>query len=50
MNNKAKLPIFDRSIFTVNHSLNDKVDLLIKNQDFQENHKKLRKILKKQVI
>jgi hypothetical protein len=47
MTNKPKLPTFDRSIFTVNHSLNNKIDLLAKNEDFQENHKKLRKILKK---
>lgn len=49
MTNKAKLPTFDRSIFTVNHSLNDKIDMLVKNEDFQENHKKLRKILKKPI-
>jgi hypothetical protein len=46
MNEKSKLPAFDRSLFTVDCSLNDKINSLASNPDFQENHKKLRSLIR----
>jgi hypothetical protein len=46
MNKKHKLPTFDHSLFTVDASLNDKINILSSNADFQENHKKLRSLIR----
>jgi predicted component of type VI protein secretion system len=47
MNKKPKLPDFDRSVFKIDATLDNRINILITNPDFQENHKKLRGIMRK---
>lgn len=47
MNKKSKLPAFDRSLFTIDKSLNNKAKSLESNPEHLEMHTKLRALLKK---
>jgi hypothetical protein len=50
MNKKYKIPTFDRSVFSVDASLDDKINILSSNTDFLENHKKLRTLLRSSTV